>query len=458
MFIPIVTIIGRPNVGKSSLLNCLANKRISIVDPTSGVTRDRVSIEIDHHDNLFELVDTGGIGITDIEDIAQEVNVQIEIALQKADLILFVVDVRDGITPLDVKVAERLRKIKKPLLLVVNKCDAEKFDLQVAEFFKLGLGEPIPVSALQKYGRVELLDKIVSTLPQVEIIKPVRKNMLMKIAIVGKRNAGKSTLINTLAKEERVIVSEIPGTTRDSVDVRFEIDGKEFIAIDTAGVRKKKHIQDSIEFYGMARVERSIRRADVVILLIDAPRKISQVDKKISDYIKTQYKPCLLVVSKWDLAEGVTTEDFNKYVQSRLPGLSFAPLSFISSFRGENIIETIRLAQEMFQQANTRVSTSELNTVLEHAFTRHRPTKRKTKVSKVYYATQVSVCPPTFILFVNDKRLFNADYERYLSNQLRDNLPFSEIPLKFYFRPKSKINQESNDHRYFSNRKPQTYN
>ncbi len=456
MFIPIVTIVGRPNVGKSSLLNCLSNKRISIVDPTSGVTRDRVSIEIEHEDNLFELIDTGGIGITDNEDIAHEVDVQIEIALQKASLIILVVDVRDGVTPLDINVAERLRKIKKPLLLVANKCDAEKFDIQATEFFKLGLGNPIPVSALQKYGRTDLLDKIVSTFPQIDT-KPVKRETLMKIAIVGKRNAGKSTLINTLAKEERVIVSEIPGTTRDSVDVKFEIEGKEFIAIDTAGVRKKKHIQNSIEFYGMARVERSIRRADVVILLIDAPRKISQVDKKISDYIKTQYKPCLLVVSKWDLAEGVETEDFNKYVQTRLPGLSFAPLSFLSSFSGENIIETVELAQEMYQQANTRVSTSELNTVLEHAFTRHRPTKRKTKVSKVYYATQVSVCPPTFVLFVNDKRLFNSDYERYLSNQLRDNLPFSEIPLKFYFRPKGKTNQEPDDHRYFSNKKPQTY-
>jgi GTP-binding protein len=260
----------------------------------------------------------------------------------------------------------------------------------------------------------------------------------MKIAIVGKRNAGKSTLINTLAQEERVIVSEIPGTTRDSVDVKFEIDGKEFIAIDTAGIRKKKQIQGSIEFYGMVRVERSIRRADVVILLIDAPREISQVDKKIGDYIKTQYKPCLLVVSKWDLAEEVEIEKYIKYVHARLPGLNFAPLSFISSFSGENIIETIELAQELYKQANTRVSTAELNNVLEHAFTRHRPTKRKSKISKVYYATQVSACPPTFVLFVNDKRLFNSDYERYLSNQLRDNLPFSEIPLKFYFRPKKR--------------------
>lgn len=437
MFLPTVTIVGRPNVGKSSLLNCLAKKRISIVDSMSGVTRDRVSVEIEHEGNLFELIDTGGIGITDIEDIAHEVEVQIEIALQKANLILFVVDVREGITPLDVKVAERLRKIKKPLLLVVNKCDDAKFDLQTAEFFKLGLGEPLPVSALQSYGRMDLLDRIVSTFPEIDT-KPVKSDSLMKIAIVGKRNAGKSTLINTLAREKRVIVSEIPGTTRDSVDVKFEIDGKEFIAIDTAGIRKKKQIQGSIEFYGMARVERSIRRADVVILLIDAPRDISQVDKNIGDYIITQYKPCLLVVSKWDLAEDVEIEKFIKYVHTRLPGLGFAPLSFISSFSGENIIETIELAQELYKQANTRVSTAELNKVLEHAFTRHRPTKKKSKISKVYYATQVSVCPPTFVLFVNDKRLFGSDYERYLSNQLRNNLPFSEIPLKFYFRPKSR--------------------
>lgn len=453
MFLPTVTIVGRPNVGKSSLLNCLAKKRISIVDSMSGVTRDRVSVEIEHEGNLFELIDTGGIGITDIEDIAHEVEVQIEIALQKANLILFVVDVREGITPLDVKVAERLRKIKKPLLLVVNKCDDAKFDIQTAEFFKLGLGEPLPVSALQSYGRVDLLDRIVSTFPEIDT-KPVKSDSLMKIAIVGKRNAGKSTLINTLAREERVIVSEIPGTTRDSVDVKFEIDGKEFIAIDTAGIRKKKQIQGSIEFYGMARAERSIRRADVVILLIDAPRDISQVDKNIGDYIITQYKPCLLVVSKWDLAEDVEIEKFIKYVHTRLPGLGFAPLSFISSFSGENIIETIELAQELYKQANTRVSTAELNKVLEHAFTRHRPTKRKSKISKVYYATQVSVCPPTFVLFVNDKRLFGSDYERYLSNQLRNNLPFSEIPLKFYFRPKSRgedIGTEA--HKYLGGRK-----
>jgi len=437
MFLPIVAIIGRPNVGKSSLLNCLARKRISIVDPTSGVTRDRISIEIEHEGRLFELIDTGGLGLKDDVELAHEIEVQIEIALQKANLIIFVVDVRKGITPLDVEVTERLRKIKKPLLLVVNKCDTPKFELQAGEFYKLGLGEPLPISALERHGRSNLLDKIVATLPEISEKQKTLKP-LMKIAIVGKRNAGKSTLINTLANEERVIVSEIAGTTRDSVDVRFEIEGKPFVAIDTAGIRKKKQIQGSIEFYGMSRVERSIRRADVVLLLIDAPRKISQVDKKIGDFIKTQFKPCILVINKWDLAEGAEVDQFTDYIQSRLPGLYFAPLSFISALNGENVIETIELAQEIFQQAHTRVSTSELNKVLEHAFALHHPRKRKNKIAKMYYATQVSVCPPTFVLFVNHKSLFNADYERYLSNQLRKDLPFHEIPLRFYFRPKKR--------------------
>ncbi|MEE9259960.1 MAG: ribosome biogenesis GTPase Der [Candidatus Scalindua sediminis] len=437
MFLPIVAIIGRPNVGKSSLLNCLARKRISIVDPTSGVTRDRISIEIEHEGRLFELIDTGGLGLKDDVELAHEIEVQIEIALQKANLIIFVVDVRKGITPLDVEVTERLRKIKKPLLLVVNKCDTPKFELQAGEFYKLGLGEPLPISALERHGRSNLLDKIVAALPEISEKQKTLKP-LMKIAIVGKRNAGKSTLINTLANEERVIVSEIAGTTRDSVDVRFEIEGKPFVAIDTAGIRKKKQIQGSIEFYGMSRVERSIRRADVVLLLIDAPRKISQVDKKIGDFIKTQFKPCILVINKWDLAEGAEVDQFTDYIQSRLPGLYFAPLSFISALNGENVIETVELAQEIFQQAHTRVSTSELNKVLEHAFALHHPRKRKNKIAKMYYATQVSVCPPTFVLFVNHKSLFNADYERYLSNQLRKDLPFHEIPLRFYFRPKKR--------------------
>ncbi len=437
MTIPVITIVGRPNVGKSSLFNCLAKRRISIVEPTCGVTRDRVSTEIRHKDCVFELVDTGGMGVKDVDGLTEEIKAQIEIALRSADIILFVVDVRDGVTPLDVLIAEKLRHLKKEIILVANKVDTPKLEYQIGDFNKLGFGEPLPISALEVFGRSELLDRIISLLPT-PYLESATTEPIMKLAIVGKRNAGKSTLINTLAKEQRVIVSEVPGTTRDSVDVRFEIDGKQFLAIDTAGVRKKRQVKDSIEFYSMARAERSIRRADVVLFLFDATLKISEVDKKLGDYIVSESKPCILVINKWDLIKGIETEKFNDYIYKCLPGLSFAPISVISAKSNEHVVEMVQLALELYEQANTRITTSELNQVLEDAITLHRPTRRKSKPSKIFYATQVSVAPPTFVLFVNDPKLFNSDYERYLSNQLRGKLPFSEVPLKFHFRARTK--------------------
>lgn len=438
MTIPVVTIVGRPNVGKSSLLNCFARRRISIVEPTSGVTRDRVSTEIQYKDYAFELVDTGGMGVKDVDGLTGEIEAQIEIALHRADLILFVVDVRDGVTPLDIMVAVKLRRLGKKVILVANKVDTPKFESQMGDFNRLGFGEPIPMSALEGFGRSELLDRIISFLsaPCPESASP---ELIMKLAIVGKRNAGKSTLINTLAKEQRVIVSEVPGTTRDSVDVRFEIEGKQFLAIDTAGVRKKRQVKDSIEFYSMARAERAIRRADVVLFLIDATLKVSEVDKKLGDYIISECKPCIIVINKWDLARGAETEKFNDYIYKCLPGLSFAPISFISAKNNEHVVGMIHLALELYEQANTRVTTSEVNQALEEALTLHRPTRRKAKSPKIYYATQVGVAPPTFVLFVNDPKLFDRDYERYLSNQLRSKLPFSEVPLKFHFRARTKV-------------------
>lgn len=438
MNISVVTIVGRPNVGKSSLLNCLAKRRISIVEPTSGVTRDRVSTEIRYEDYVFELVDTGGMGVKDVDGLTEDIEIQIEIALSRADIILFVVDVREGVTPLDMMIAEKLRRLKKPIILVANKVDTPKFEYQMADFNKFGFGEPLPISALEGFGRTELFDRIVSLLPlpspESSLTEPI-----MKLAIVGKRNAGKSTLINTLAKEQRVIVSEVPGTTRDSVDVRFEIDGKEFLAIDTAGVRKKRQVKDSIEFYSMARAERSIRRADVVLFLIDATLKISEVDKKLGDYIISESKPCIIVINKWDLVHEVETEKFNNYIYKCLPGLSFAPISFVSAKNNVHVVEMVNLALELYEQANTRVTTSELNQVLEEAISLHRPTRKKSRSPKIYYATQVSVTPPTFVLFVNDPKLFDSDYDRYLSNQLRNKLPFSEVPLKFHFRARTKV-------------------
>lgn len=437
MTIPVVTIVGRPNVGKSSLLNCLAKRRISIVEPTSGVTRDRVSTEIQHKDYVFELIDTGGMGVKDTDGLTEEIEEQIEIALHKADIILFVVDIRDGITPLDSMVAEKLRRLGKKVILIVNKVDTPKFEYHISGFHALGFGNPVPLSALEGFGRSELLDKVVSLLPAPchGLISPVP---ILKLAIVGKRNAGKSTLINTLVKEQRVIVSDVPGTTRDSVDVQFEIDGKRYLAIDTAGLRKKRQVKDSIEFYSMARAQRSIRRADIALFLIDATLKVSEVDKKLGDYIVSEYKPCIIVINKWDLVSGVETQKFNDYISKCLPGLSFAPISFISAKNDVHVKEMIHLASELYEQAHSRVTTSELNQTMEEAIALHRPTRTRVKSPKIYYSTQVGVAPPTFVLFVNDTKLFDNDYERYLSNQLRNKLPFSEVPLKFYFRARTK--------------------
>lgn len=435
--IPVVGIVGRPNVGKSSLLNCLARRRISIVEPTPGVTRDRVSTEIKYRGYVFELVDTGGMGIEDANGLTKEIESQIQIVLERADLILFVVDAREGVTPLDSLIAEKLRRLNKELILVANKVDTPKLEYLTADFNKLGFGEPFPVSAQEGFGRSELLDRIISRLPapHEEIISTEQG---IKLAIVGKRNAGKSTLINTLAKEERVIVSEVAGTTRDSVDVWFEIEGKRFLAIDTAGVRKKGQIKDAIEFYSMARAQRSIRRADVVLFLIDATVKISEVDKKLGNYIVSEKKPCIIVINKWDLVHGVDTEKYNKYITQCLPGLSFAPISFISAKNNERVIETIHLATELYRQANTRIPTAELNQILDEALILHRPTRKKLKEPKIYYATQVGVAPPTFVLFVNDPKLFDSNYERYLSNQFRSRSLFPEVPLRFYFRARKK--------------------
>lgn len=437
MTIPVVTIVGRPNVGKSSLLNCLAKRRISIVEPTSGVTRDRVSTDIQHQDYVFELIDTGGMGVKDADGLTEEIESQIEIALHKADVVLFVVDIRDGITPLDNMVAEKLRRLGKKVILIANKVDSPKLEQHVPGFHALGFGNPIPLSALEGFGRTELLDKVVSLLPA-PCPDSIPPEPVLKLAIVGKRNAGKSTLINTLAREPRVIVSDVPGTTRDSVDVRFEIKGKSYLAIDTAGLRKKRQVKDSIEFYSMARAQRSIRRADVVLFLIDATLKVSEVDKKLGDYIISEYKPCIIVINKWDLVSGVETEKFNDYFYKCLPGLSFAPISFISARNNVHVMEMLQLAAELYEQSRFRVTTSELNQTLQEALALHRPTRTRAQSPKIYYTTQVGVAPPTFVLFVNDPKLFDSDYERYLSNQLRNKLPFSEVPLKFHFRARTK--------------------
>ena len=432
MSIPTVAIVGRPNVGKSSLLNMLAGRRISIVEPTAGVTRDRIQAACEHEGTYFDLVDTGGYGLVDRDDLSALVERQIALAVEQAALILFVVDGREGVAPLDQSVADWLRGCERPVLLVANKVDADNAPTELGELARLGFGEPLPVSAVHRRGLHDIMEWIARHLPAGE--PPPAP--AMHLAIVGRRNVGKSTFLNALAGQERVIVSEVPGTTRDAVDVRFELDGHTYVAIDTAGVRKKGKIADDIEYYGSHRAELSIRRADVVLLLIDATEEVGSVDKHLGGYIAEQHKPCILVVNKWDLAKGrASSDDYGAYLLKTLPGLDYAPVAFTTAKTARNVQSVLHLAAALFKQARTRVSTGELNQLLKAATEQNAPRpKHGAGQVKLLYATQVAVCPPTVVMFVNDPARITPPYERFLMNRMREALPFAEVPIRLIYR------------------------
>jgi GTP-binding protein len=444
MAVPVVAIVGRPNVGKSSLFNWLAGRRIAIVDPTAGVTRDRLTTLIPLDDRYFELVDTGGMGVQDEDNLTAQVEHQIETAIDEAHVILFVVDARSGLMPLDEEVARRLRYVTKPIICVANKCDAPDFDPQAAEFYKLGRGKLVYASAQQNRGKTELFDLIRERLPKQEEPNP-NLEVALKLAIVGRRNTGKSTFINSLAQGERVIVSEVPGTTRDSVDVRIERDGKVIIAIDTAGVRKKGSISSNLEFYSIARAERSIRRADVALLFIDPRVRISKVDKQLAAYILEQSKPAVFVVNKWDLMAPLPTSKFGHYVRAVFPNLEFLPIAFITAKSGKNVQAVLNLAQNLHKQAGLRASTGDLNRVLQQALEHQAPPLRQNRRPKIYFGTQVAANPPTIVLFTNGPSLFDNTYQRYLVKTFRDQLGFGDVPIKLYLRHKRREDPSSPD-------------
>ncbi|MGH7173674.1 MAG: ribosome biogenesis GTPase Der [Gemmataceae bacterium] len=445
MTVPVVAIVGRPNVGKSSLFNWLAGRRIAIVDPTAGVTRDRVSTLVEVGPRYLELVDTGGIGVADVDNLTAQIERQITVALDQAHLILFVVDGRAGILGLDEKVARRLRQVHKPIVCVANKCDSEALDPQTTEFYKLGFGKVVCVSAQQNRHRAELLQQIQERLPAAEAPEEAPKDVALKLAIVGRRNTGKSTFINNLAESERVIVSEVPGTTRDSIDVRFERDGRSFLAIDTAGVRKKKSLQNDIEFYSVARAERSIRRADVVLLFLDAAQRISKVDKQLAEYILQQHKPAIFAVNKWDLMVPMPTGKMGGYLRATFPSLDFVPIAFLTAKSGKNVHAVLNLAQHLHKQASARVGTGDLNRVLRQALEASPPPLRQNRRPKVYYATQVASNPPTLVLFTNSPELFDNTYQRYLIKTIRDQLHFNDVPIKLYLRRRQRDDQASGE-------------
>ncbi|MFH1746456.1 MAG: ribosome biogenesis GTPase Der [Planctomycetota bacterium] len=433
MALPVIVIVGRPNVGKSSLLNSLARQRISIVDPRAGVTRDRVSTVIEYQEHYFELVDTGGLGIIDDDQLEQHVEDQIHFAIARADVVIFLVDVHDGLTPLDQTVATLLRRIERPVILAANKVDAPVHEPEAGQFNKLGFGEPLCLSALHRRGCDQLLNRLR------EVLGPAGEQTLekpvMKLAIVGKRNTGKSTLVNALAGEERMIVSEVPGTTRDAVDVSFQKDGRQFIAIDTAGVRKKSQMSD-IEFYSYSRALRSIRRADVVMVLIDATVPVAEVDLKLIRAVLEEYRPIVLTINKWDLAKDrATSADYADYLTRIIPALRYSPITFITATTGKNIDASVDVALSLYKQALTRVTTGRLNQILQVILEARGPSaKHGTRPVKVYYATQVSTAPPTIVLFCNDPALVSDNYRRFMENRLRELLPFNEIPMRLLFR------------------------
>jgi GTP-binding protein len=455
--LPRIVIVGRPNVGKSSLFNLLAGRKVSIVDPTAGVTRDRIATDIEIPGEFkgdepipAELVDTGGYGIEDAMDLTADVERQIAEGLAEADVVVFVVDAQSGIVPLDETVARLLRQSgakSKPVVLVSNKVDADNLEPAGYDALELGFGEPVMVSAKTKHNLRLLHDALREAIdkapPRDE--EPSSASTGLKIALVGKRNAGKSTLLNALAKRDRVIVSEKPGTTRDSIDVRIEWDtpkGKtSFTAIDTAGLRRTKSLEGDIEYYSQHRSLRSVRRADVCLFLIDAEVRISQVDHLLMQECLKHHKPTVLVVNKWDLAEDkATQEQYVEYLEQELKGLTFAPIVFISAKKAEGLQEAVAIAYNLHQQAGHRMGTGELNRFFEQALQTRAPrTSKGGKQPRLYYATQVATNPPTLALFVNDPELFDHHYQRYLFNRMRDELPFSEVPIKLLIRGKQKM-------------------
>lgn len=515
MPLPRVAIVGRPNAGKSSLMNMIAGAKVSIVDPTPGVTRDRVTAIVDlaAPDNRgprkpVEFVDTGGFGVyvkeggrfdevgADLAKLTDSIEFQIQQAVEGSDLILFAVDVQQGVTPHDMEIARLLRERRlgaagpidasrrnaKPLnkqpaaradapgtrkknlttddhgtlrhsaapparsiptvRVVATKVDGPKWESHAAELASLGFGEPLMCSAKSNYFRRDFLETVYELLPDPskEDARGARSDLML--AIVGKRNAGKSTLVNHLAGEPRMIVSEIAGTTRDAVDVRFEFEGRSLTVIDTAGLRRKRSFQSMIDTYALDRLQRAVDRADAVILLIDATAPISQVDEHLAQMARQTYKPVIIVVNKWDLVAGtkdeknkpVTPARYEEYIRRELRGLPFAPISFVSGATGENIRATIRLAFELKAQSEERVTTGKLNRLVRAILERQGPTDTKGTHAKVYYVAQTGIAPPTITLVVNHPQLFTANYLRFLMNRFREELPYPEVPIRIVIR------------------------
>lgn len=438
---PLVAIVGRPNVGKSTFFNRIVGQRISIVEDTPGVTRDRLYADAEWCGHSFTLIDTGGLEIKSEDVMWSHIRAQAQIAVETADVIVFMLDGKTGLTHEDYEVAAYLRKSRKPILLVVNKLDNNEQHL-LYDFYELGLGEPIGISAGQAKGLGDVLDEIVKLTEKYETEE---KEEALKIAVVGKPNAGKSSLVNKLLGYDRVIVSDIAGTTRDAIDTRIKIGDKEYILIDTAGIRRKRSVEEDLEQYSVMRSLGAVRRADVCLIVIDSSEELSEQDVKIAGYVHEQGKPSVVVMNKWDVVEKdtYTIEKYNRKLKEELKFMDYFIPTYVSAKTGKRVDNLIKLAERAYENASRRVSTGLLNDVLREAILTNEPPSKNGKRLKIYYVTEVSANPPTFVIFVNDDTLMHFSYRRYLENALRRSFDFEGTPIRLIIRNKNEKDLEN---------------
>jgi len=436
-----VAIIGRPNVGKSSLFNLLLKDRVAIEEETEGVTRDRLILPLTLHGKSCQIVDTGGIGVVDRQQLEEDVNEQIEFAMGSADYILFLIDGRSELTELDRVVAKRIRKSSVKVLLVANKVDNEMFEYECSRYLSLGFGEAIPISVLHQKGLSKLTRELADVLP---VTKEGDDKLGIRIALAGRRNVGKSSLTNYLCGSKRVIVSDMAGTTRDAVDVHLTWGGEPFTLVDTAGLRKKNQTEDSIEFFSVNRTFGALYRCDMAILMLDCEQGVSQVDQKLGQWLAEHHKPCVIVVNKWDLAaEKTTKEAYDEYVHNKFPGLSYVPVVYISVKEGIGVDSLFNIVQELSSQMKRTIPTSKINDTLHAAQEQQRPRKAQGTTAKFYYASQLKTNPQTFLVFGKSTQNVNDEYRRYLSQFFRKHLSLTAMPIHFVFKNRTSLYKDA---------------
>ncbi len=435
---PIVAVVGRPNVGKSTLFNKLAGQRISIVEDTPGVTRDRIFAEVEWLNKYFTLIDTGGIEKDNGDIILSQMRNQAMLAVDMAHIIIFVVDGKSGLTAADKEVAQILRKTNKPVLLAVNKIDSMKQMDNVYDFYELGLGVPYPISSANSMGLGDLLDEVVEQFP--EGLNTEYDEDIIRVAITGKPNAGKSSILNNILGENRVIVSPIAGTTRDAIDTYFEKDGQQYLLIDTAGIRRKSKVYERVEKFSVIRSMSAVERADVVLIVIDATEGVTEQDTKVAGIAHDEGKGCIFIVNKWDLVEkdNKTLGNYTKEIREKFPFMMYAPVLFVSALTNKRMDKVLETVDRIAAEHSKRVTTSALNDVIGEAVMLNQPPSDKGKRLKIYYGSQTGTKPPKFTLFINDKKLTHFSYQRYLENKIRENFGFEGTSIQFEYREKNK--------------------